>query len=294
MLLVVICGFLAVSLLAYALLNRPVPMAQQRLAALASGRRAEERVAAEDGPRSRSELLLVKLRAAMPAGYGERLDKLLYAAGMRMRPEVAVVVWAGTTIGLPLLYLLMAGAGSGGSRTVIFALILAGFGVYAPIALLKSRAGKRRKQILRAMPDMMDLLTTCVEAGLGLDAALARAGDKTKEPLGGEVRATLSSISMGTSRRRALEQLAARNGVSELTTFVTSLIQTESMGTSLGTALRVQAEAVRVARKQRAEQSAQKAPIKIIIVLVLLVFPSMFVVVLGPAALAFVAQGGIT
>jgi len=293
-LLVVICGFLAVSLLAYALLNRPVPMAQQRLAALASGRRAEERVAAEDGPRSRSELLLVKLRAAMPAGYGERLDKLLYAAGMRMRPEVAVVVWAGTTIGLPLLYLLMAGAGSGGSRTVIFALILAGFGVYAPIALLKSRAGKRRKQILRAMPDMMDLLTTCVEAGLGLDAALARAGDKTKEPLGGEVRATLSSISMGTSRRRALEQLAARNGVSELTTFVTSLIQTESMGTSLGTALRVQAEAVRVARKQRAEQSAQKAPIKIIIVLVLLVFPSMFVVVLGPAALAFVAQGGIT
>lgn len=294
MLLVVICGFLAVSLLAYALLNRPVPMAQQRLAALASGRRAEERVAAEDGPRSRSELLLVKLRAAMPAGYGERLDKLLYAAGMRMRPEVAVVVWAGTTIGLPLLYLLMAGAGSGGSRTVIFALILAGFGVYAPIALLKSRAGKRRKQILRAMPDMMDLLTTCVEAGLGLDAALARAGDKTKEPLGGEVRATLSSISMGTSRRRALEQLAARNGVTELTTFVTSLIQTESMGTSLGTALRVQAEAVRVARKQRAEQSAQKAPIKIIIVLVLLVFPSMFVVVLGPAALAFVAQGGIT
>ena len=230
----------------------------------------------------------------MPAGYGERLDKLLYAAGMRMRPEVAVVVWAGTTIGLPLLYLLMAGAGSGGSRTVIFALILAGFGVYAPIALLKSRAGKRRKQILRAMPDMMDLLTTCVEAGLGLDAALARAGDKTKEPLGGEVRATLSSISMGTSRRRALEQLAARNGVSELTTFVTSLIQTESMGTSLGTALRVQAEAVRVARKQRAEQSAQKAPIKIIIVLVLLVFPSMFVVVLGPAALAFVVQGGIT
>jgi tight adherence protein C len=293
-LLVVICGFLAVSLLAYSLLNRPVPMAQQRLAALASGRRAEERVAAEDGPRSRSELLLVKLRAAMPAGYGERLDKLLYAAGMRMRPEVAVVVWAGTTIGLPLLYLLMAGAGSGGSRTVIFALILAGFGVYAPIALLKSRAGKRRKQILRAMPDMMDLLTTCVEAGLGLDAALARAGDKTKEPLGGEVRATLSSISMGTSRRRALEQLAARNGVTELTTFVTSLIQTESMGTSLGTALRVQAEAVRVARKQRAEQSAQKAPIKIIIVLVLLVFPSMFVVVLGPAALAFVAQGGIT
>jgi tight adherence protein C len=293
-LLVVICGFLAVSLLAYSLLNRPVPMAQQRLAALASGRRAEERVAAEDGPRSRSELLLVKLRAAMPAGYGERLDKLLYAAGMRMRPEVAVVVWAGTTIGLPLLYLLMAGAGSGGSRTVIFALILAGFGLYAPIALLKSRAGKRRKQILRAMPDMMDLLTTCVEAGLGLDAALARAGDKTKEPLGGEVRATLSSISMGTSRRRALEQLAARNGVTELTTFVTSLIQTESMGTSLGTALRVQAEAVRVARKQRAEQSAQKAPIKIIIVLVLLVFPSMFVVVLGPAALAFVAQGGIT
>ena len=293
MLLVVICGFLAVSLLAYSLLNRPVPMAQQRLAALASGRRAEERVAAEDGPRSRSELLLVKLRAAMPAGYGERLDKLLYAAGMRMRPEVAVVVWAGTTIGLPLLYLLMAGAGSGGSRTVIFALILAGFGLYAPIALLKSRAGKRRKQILRAMPDMMDLLTTCVEAGLGLDAALARAGDKTKEPLGGEVRATLSSISMGTSRRRALEQLAARNGVSELTTFVTSLIQTESMGTSLGTALRVQAEAVRVARKQRAEQSAQKAPIKIIIVLVLLVFPSMFMVILGPAALAFTEKGGI-
>ena len=293
MLLVVICGFLAVSLLAYALLNRPVPMAQQRLAALASGRRAEERVAAEDGPRSRSELLLVKLRAAMPAGYGERLDKLLYAAGMRMRPEVAVVVWAGTTIGLPLLYLLMAGAGSGGSRTVIFALILAGFGVYAPIALLKSRAGKRRKQILRAMPDMMDLLTTCVEAGLGLDAALARAGDKTKEPLGGEVRATLSSISMGTSRRRALEQLAARNGVTELTTFVTSLIQTESMGTSLGTALRVQAEAVRVARKQRAEQAAQKAPIKIIIVLVLLVFPSMFMVILGPAALAFTEKGGI-
>jgi len=290
--LVVLCGFLAVSLLVYALLNRPAPVARRRLASLAAGAGTELVQAVDDEQPTRTKLLMMKLRAAMPARHMEHLEQRLYAAGMPLSAEAAVVLWAVLIAGLPLLFLLTAG-GSDGSRTVLYALGVAGLSAYFPAALLKSRAGKRRKQIMRAIPDMMDLLTTCVEAGLGLDAALERAGEKTKEPLGGEIRATLTSISMGTSRRQALERLAARNDVSELTTFVTSLIQTESMGTSLGTALRVQAEAVRVARKQRAEQAAQKAPIKIIIVLVVFVFPSMFMVILGPAAIGFIQRGGI-
>ncbi len=291
MLLVVICGFLAAALLAYALFNRPVPVAQRRLAVLETGRRSG-RATAEDERQPRGAVLLLKLRGALPYRQLERLEKLLYAADVSLEAEAFLMIWAGVAVGLPVLYLIAAGSGGGG-LTVLAAGAMAGLGAYGPIMLLRSRASRRRKRIMRAMPDMMDLLTTCVEAGLGLDAALARVGDKAKEPLGGEIRATLHSIAMGTSRRQALEGLAARNDVAELTTLVSSLIQTEEMGISLGVTLRVQAEAVRVGRKQRAEQAAQKAPIKIIIVLVLLVFPSMFAVILGPAVIGFVERGGL-
>jgi tight adherence protein C len=289
---VVVCGFLAVSILAHTLMSRPTPVAQRRLAALGAGNASNAATApADDGP-ARGELMMMKFRTLVPAQLRDRIERLLYAAGMPMKPEVAVLIWVGAAAGLPLLYFGLAGSSDTG-KMMLYGGGLIVLGGYFPMALVKSRAGKRRKQILRSMPDMMDLLTTCVEAGLGIDAALARVGEKAKEPLGSEIRTTLNNISMGHSRRQALEALAARNGVNELTTFVTAVVQAESMGTSLGTTLRVQAEAVRLARKQRAEQAAQKAPIKIIIVLVLLVFPAMFTVILGPAVISFMQSGGI-
>ncbi len=292
MLAVVVCGFLAVSILAHTLMSRPTPVAQRRLAALGAGNASNAATApADDGP-ARGELMMMKFRRLVPAQLLDRIERLLYAAGMPMKPEVAVLIWVGAAAGLPLLYFGLAGSSDTG-KMMLYGGGLIVLGGYFPMALVKSRAGKRRKQILRSMPDMMDLLTTCVEAGLGIDAALARVGEKAKEPLGSEIRTTLNNISMGHSRRQALEALAARNGVNELTTFVTAVVQAESMGTSLGTTLRVQAEAVRLARKQRAEQAAQKAPIKIIIVLVLLVFPAMFTVILGPAVISFMQSGGI-
>jgi len=165
-------------------------------------------------------------------------------------------------------------------------LVIVGFalaGVLLPQMWLRQRVGQRQALIIKSLPDAFDLITTCVEAGLGLDAALARVAEKVEGPFADELRRTLREISLGRTRREALRELGERTGVPDLITFVNSVIQAEQMGTSVGTVLRVQAEQLRVRRRQRAEAQAYKAPVKMIFPLVLCIFPTLFIVILGPA-----------
>ena len=134
------------------------------------------------------------------------------------------------------------------------------------------------------------LITVCVEAGLGLDTALARVAEKTEGPFGEELTICLKEISLGKLRRDALIEMGERIGVPDLISFINAVMQAESMGTSIATVLRIQAEQMRMRRRQRAEQQAQAAPIKMMFPLVFCIFPTLFIVILGPAALSIYEQ----
>lgn len=294
MALIVLCASLSVGLLVYGLCSRPVAQTRRRLQAITGDNAAGNTTARQEDARPpRMAVLQSNLREALPSRLLDKLAKLLTRGNIKKDPEVILAIWASIALGLPALFLFAATHGPHGigRNEALFGLILFAGGAYIPFVMLRSRVKKRQKTLLRELPDMMDLLTICVEAGLGIDAALGRVAERAKEPLREEVRTVLQNMAMGHTRREALQGLAARTGLQELATFVGAVVQADLMGVSLGTVLRVQAETLRVQRKQRAEQLAFKAPIKIIIVLVLFIFPSMFIVILGPAVLQFMSKG---
>ena len=134
----------------------------------------------------------------------------------------------------------------------------------------------------RGLPDSMDLLTICVEAGLGLDAAFNRVSEKQRGPLVDEMRQMLREIGLGKSRRDGLLDLAYRTDLEEVRTFANAVIQAEQLGTGIAQVLRIQSERLRVRRRQLAEQEARKAPIKMVFPLVFCLMPSLFIFILGP------------
>jgi tight adherence protein C len=159
----------------------------------------------------------------------------------------------------------------------------AGVGWLLPEFWLGGRISRRQRQIVRALPDTIDLLTISVRAGLGFDSALAKVVEKTRGPLADEIRRSLSEIRVGKTRRDALRDLVTRVQVESLTTFVGAVIQADQLGVSISKVLQVQSEQLRIERRQRAEELANKAPIKMLFPLVGCIFPSMFIVILGPA-----------
>ncbi len=185
--------------------------------------------------------------------------------------------------GMPILLFMSSGGLSMMKIGVIIGFIVVG--LMLPQMWLKSRVTARQTMIIKTLPDAFDLITTCVEAGLGLDAALSRVAEKVEGPFADELKRTLRDIVLGKQRSIALKELGERTGVPDLVTFVNAVIQAERMGSSVGTVLRVQADQLRVRRRQRAEEQAYKAPVKMIFPLILCIFPTLFIVILGPAVI---------
>ncbi|MCJ7706247.1 MAG: type II secretion system F family protein [Anaerolineales bacterium] len=158
-------------------------------------------------------------------------------------------------------------------------------GFYFPDLWLTSRIRQRQKGIFRAMPDALDLLTICVEAGLGFDGAMAKVHEKWDNDLALELGRVIQEIRLGKLRRDALRDMADRLGVAELTSFVAAVIQSEQLGVSMAKVLRIQSDQMRVRRRQMAEEEAHKAPIKMVFPIALLIFPSILIILLGPAAM---------
>lgn len=232
-----------------------------------------------------------KLEQLLPTSWVRRIERQLISAGEPVTLKGFLTAAFLTEAVLLLFGLTILSAGNLQSIKGIIALVAAaGLGLYLPKMWLNSRVRGRQKIILKSLPDAFDLVTTCVEAGLGLDAALSRVAEKEEGPFGEELTITLREISLGKLRRDALKELSERCGIEDLTTFVNAVIQAESMGTSIATVLRVQAEQLRMRRRQRAEQLAQQAPVKMIFPLVLCIFPTLFIVILGPAALSVYDQ----
>jgi len=168
-------------------------------------------------------------------------------------------------------------------RMILFTAVLTVFGFLLPRSWLSRRIRSRQRTIVKALPDAIDLLTISVEAGLGFDLALQRVVEKWDNDLSREFGRVLADARMGRSRRDALRDMVGRTGVPDLSTFVAAVIQADQLGVSIAKILRVQSDQLRVRRRQRAEELAHQAPIKMLFPLVFLIFPSMFVVILGPA-----------
>ncbi|MFL5801058.1 MAG: type II secretion system F family protein [Roseiflexaceae bacterium] len=168
-------------------------------------------------------------------------------------------------------------------QALMYTAIGAGLGYLMPGIWLGQQIKKRKKNIIKALPDALDLLTISVEAGLAFDSALQRVSEKWDNELSTEFKRVLTDTRLGRARRDALKDMAARTGVEDVQTFTAAIIQAEQLGVSIGKILRIQADQMRVRRRQRAEEAAQKAPIKMLFPMVFLIFPALFVVILGPA-----------
>jgi tight adherence protein C len=199
---------------------------------------------------------------------------------------LSIVLVVATAIpGAYFVLVWIASNGSPSTRALLPVFMLVAGGAIAPFFVLRRKALNRQKRIWRSLPNALDLMTTCVEAGLSLDFALQRVADRYTGPLSDEIQQTLREIGLGKTRREALVDMAERVQLPDLMTFVNAIVQAETLGTSVGQVLRVHAAQMRMRRRQRAEQIARQAPVKMVFPLVFFLMPSLFIVTIGPAIL---------
>jgi len=230
--------------------------------------------------------------------FSQSTEKRLALAG---NPgELRVADWlgvkaVGTIVGLGLAVLLFVFPGLitvGVPINFLLLLVGAYLGYTLPEFWLGGRIRKRQKMILLQIPDALDLLTISVRAGLGFDGALGKVVEKLKGPLTEEFRRALAEIRVGKARREALRDIVPRTEVPALTNFIGAVIQAEQLGVSISKVLQVQSEQLRIERRQRAEEMAAKAPIKMLFPLVGCIFPSLFIIILGPALILIMINLG--
>lgn len=190
-----------------------------------------------------------------------------------------------TTIGLGMLFFFFLGRfGQDPGRRILFSVVVAAFGFYLPSLYLGAAIRRRQEAIVKKFPDALDLMSICVDAGLPFDGAMARVHEKWDDPLAVEFGRVIYEVQLGKSRRQAMRDMANRMEVNDVSSFVAAILQAEHLGVSIGKVLRIQSEQMRIRRRQRAEEKAHQAPVKMLFPLVFLIFPSMFIVLLGPAA----------
>jgi tight adherence protein C len=227
-----------------------------------------------------------RARRLTPAGRIERMERRILLAGTPRDWTLERVLAAKLVLGIiGVAFGLLLVASKPGPLTVLALIGAPLLGWFAPDALLAGRADRRQEAIRIALPDTLDQVTISVEAGLGFEAALARTGRTGKGPLAEELLRTLQDVQAGMSRGEALKRLVDRVEVDELHHFVLAVVQAESYGIPIAQVLRVQSGELRVKRRQRAEERAQKLPVKILFPLVFCILPVLFIVLLGPAIL---------
>ncbi|MEM9774696.1 MAG: type II secretion system F family protein [Chloroflexota bacterium] len=170
-------------------------------------------------------------------------------------------------------------------QLLLFTLGGLGLGAVLPRMMLGSAVSRRKEAIVKKLPDALDLMTICVEAGLTFDGAMTKVDEKWEDPLSNEFGRVVSELQLGKTRRQSLKDMSDRLDVPDVQTFVASILQADQLGVSVGKVLRIQSDQMRVRRRQRAEEKAQQAPIKMLFPMVFLIFPALFVVLLGPAGI---------
>jgi tight adherence protein C len=278
---------------------------QQRLATYLGDREAPE-VRARVGsalPSRRANVMPLTAASArvagrlLPGGMLDQLRRRLIHAGLPSEKHLLIFLAVELTLFLFLIaggLFLLRSAGSdrigsaGSALAIAFLSLLTMVALYLPYLWLRRRIEKRRRALLRALPDALDLMAIGVSAGLSLEGAMLEVSQKWENELCRELSIVLNEIRMGGGRRQALLNLVERTQLEDLRLLVAALIQAEEVGSNISETLSTQAEQLRIRRRQLAEENARKAPVKMLVPLVFLIFPPMFVVIVGPAALAIV------
>lgn len=226
----------------------------------------------------------------------EETRKQIELAGLAgsMEPATFFAMRIGATIGLGLLAFLLFFVFSPrrDPNALLYTIGGAALGYFFPVLWLKSKISRRQDSIVKNLPDALDLLTICVEAGLGFDQAMGKVYEKWDNDLAIGFGRVLREIQLGKSRREALRDMSERMDVPDVTAFVAAVIQADQLGVSMTKILRVQSDQMRVKRRQRAQEKAHQAPVKMMIPMVLLIFPSLWIVLLGPAVV-FLLESGV-
>jgi len=237
---------------------------------------------------------MAKLSAPKEGWEASSLRVRFMQAGLRDASWPVVFFAAKTVLALLLPGLFMAYRGITSvaltlNTHVLILLLLASMGYYLPNMLLSNAMRRRQRELMDALPDALDLMTVCVEAGLGLDAAMSRAAGEIglrSKALADELSLVGLELRMGVKREHALRNLALRSGVDDISSFVAMLVQSDRFGTNVADALRVQAETMRTHRRLRAEETAAKIPLKLLFPLIFFIFPSLMLVLMGPAMIS--------
>jgi tight adherence protein C len=191
-----------------------------------------------------------------------------------------------------MIFLLLTLTGQYLPKRFLATAVAGGLGFYVlPTLWLSSQIRRRQTEIVKALPDALDLLTISVEAGLGFDAALSKVAEKWDNELSLAFNRVIQEIRMGKLRREALRDMSDRMEVSDVSSFVAAIIQADQLGVSIAKVLRIQSEQMRIRRRQRAEEKAHQAPVKMLFPMVFLIFPALFIVLLGPAVLVVMKSG---
>jgi len=222
-----------------------------------------------------------------PSGTSQRLSHLLDLAGNpagmtaeKLLGYKGAGLLAGALVGI--LY------GGLSLRGVMFGAAGAAAGFLLPDVMVYNIGAKRQEVLRRGLADALDMLTVCVEAGQGFDSALMHVARSVEGPVAGEFSRVLAEIQIGKSRSDAFSSLSARTKVTEIRTFVTALVQADRLGLPIGSVLREQSVQMRLVRRQRAEEKAQKVPVKILFPMLLCIFPALFIVIIGPGAIRMI------
>lgn len=261
---------------------------EDRIRALSAQRRA---LAEQDDPFSQRVMYpavhgaLIRITNLLPTALIGRARQWLVISDSRLSlPAFMGIVLVTTTLPAALMFIMLMATGRA-SGIVLFVPATALLGFVAPLVWLRRSAISRQEEILKQLPDSLDLLTTCVEAGLSLDFAFQRVAERMRGPVGEELGQMLREKALGQTRKEALTAMAERIDLPDVHVFVNSVIQAETLGTSIAQVLRVQARQLRIRRRQHAEQVAAQAAPKMVFPLVFFVLPSLFIVVLGPILL---------
>ena len=227
-----------------------------------------------------------RLRAMTPAGIIESLERKIMVAGRPPAWPVERVLAAKAVLFIVCAILGALYFFSKGTTTSMFlGLGLAALGFFTPDLLLYSRGQERQKAIVIELPDTLDQMTIAVEAGVGFESAMARAARSGRGPLAQELMRTLQELQVGVSRSQAFRNLADRTDVADVRHFAVAVIQADAYGVPIADVLRVQAGEHRMKRRQRAEEQAMKIPVKVIFPLILCILPTLFIILMGPAAI---------
>jgi tight adherence protein C len=282
-------AFLALASLGTWHVQRSGSRLDARVRALAAERRSS--LSMEDVPFTHrviapaTEGVITGIISLLPPAFIARTRKRLTAAGQPISLPGFFTLALVTALLLPAVIfpiIWAAAERSPPAGAYLLIPIMAAVGLLLPFAWLWRRVRHRQLIIWRSLPDTFDLMTTCVEAGLGLDSAFHRVCEKLEGPVTEEFAAMLREVALGKSRRQALRDMGERTGVGELQSFANTIIQAEELGTNVADGLRAQATQMRVRRRQRAEEEARRAPAKMVFPLVFFILPSLFVVILGP------------